>query len=65
MLNGAHIKEASSAAKYARQTDSLKWVIVRSMLQLKEVDFSRISDKGDSLVVTPEGIFLKFKHPKK
>lgn len=64
-LNGAQIQEAENAAKYAHKTDSVKWVLVRGILQVSKVDFSRISDKGDSLQITPQGIVLKLRLRKK
>jgi len=68
-LNGAQIQEADNAAKYAHKTDSIKWVIVRSMvaiLQAKgEIDPLRISTNGDSLKITPQGMEMKFKPKKK
>jgi len=68
-LNGAQILEADNAAKYARKTDSVKWVIVLNMvavLQAKgEIDPSRISTNCDSLKITPQGMEMKFKPKKK
>lgn len=58
-LNGAKIKQASQAFKFARIADSIRWSIVREMFQVKSVDLSTISTSGDSLIVTPEGIRYK------
>lgn len=60
-LNGAKIQEADNAMRYFLKTDSVKRAIVVQILQIKKIDFSRISEKGDSLKITPEGIFLKLK----
>lgn len=61
LLNAAYIKEADKAAKYAHQTDSIKWAIVRNILTVSQIDFTRISQNGDSLKVTSEGVFLKLR----
>jgi hypothetical protein len=63
-LNGAKIIEADQAKQYFIKTDSIKRAIVIQMLQIKKIDFSRISEKGDSLIITSQGIKLKLK-PKK
>lgn len=63
LLNAAYVKEAEKAAKYAHQTDSIKWAIVRNILTVAQIDFTRISQNGDSLKVTSEGVFLKLRKP--
>lgn len=60
VLNGAYIQDADNAAKYLHRADSTKWAIVRTILQIKKIDFARLGS-GDSTLVTPEGIFLKLK----
>ncbi len=60
-LNKAKIIEANNAAVYARKADSVKWKLVTDYLTVMKIDFAFISDKGDSLKVTPEGIELKLR----
>lgn len=64
-LNASKIIQHELAIKYAKKQDSLYWVLVREFLIANKVDFSRISDKGDSLKVTPNGVYLKLKPKQK
>ena len=59
------LKQFQENQKFVNKQDSAYWQFVKDFLIANKVDLDRVSPYGDSLKVTPEGIFLKLKPKKK